>query len=80
MKSLKDRVKELGNSLPIMEDREKGVLDNIMNQPLTITDFGFLKDEKNEEYVVFIVKEDEHNFYFGGSVLTQDLQSLQEDG
>lgn len=78
--SLRNRTKQLGNTLPFMENREKGSLHEITDRTATITDFGFLKDENNSEYVVFIVQEDSTNFYFGGKVLTEDLYDLESDG
>lgn len=79
-KTLKDRVKELGNSLPLMENREKGSIDNLIGKEVTIIDYGFMKDEHDDEYVAFITKEDNSNFYFGGSVLTQDMKELDAEG
>lgn len=78
--NLRDRTKQLANTLPLMENREKGDLLSIVGSEVTINDFGYLKDELNKEYVVFTVKEDEQNFYFGGQVLTEDLQELENDG
>lgn len=63
------------SGLPFMEGREKGETDMIINKTLTITDFGFMKDDK-EEYAVFICKEDNDNFYFGGGVTTDCLKKL----
>ena len=78
--NLRNRTKLLSNTLPLMENREKGDLLTLVDRQLTINDFGFLKDELNKEYVVFTVKEDDKNFYFGGQVLTEDLQDLEDDG
>jgi len=81
MKSLKDMAKSLQVVVEFMDGREKGNLKDLMGQTVTIIDFGMLKDEKTAKpYVVFITKEDPKNFYFGGQVLTDDLQELEENG
>lgn len=77
-KSLKERTKELQNTLPLMEGREKGELSGIKGHRVTITDFGFMSDG-TEDYVCFIIKES-NCFYFGGKVLTDDLMELEQDG
>ena len=78
--SLRDRTKQLANTLPLMETREKGDLLDLVGQHITINDFGFLKDNLNNDYVAFTIKEDDANFYFGGQVLTEDLKDLESDG
>jgi hypothetical protein len=80
MISLKERAKQFDNSLPFMEGREKGEMKRITDEPFTITDYGFLKDEDDKEYVCFVVKEDPQYFYFGGQVLTENMQELEEGG
>jgi hypothetical protein len=79
MKTLKDKVKEFSVSLPIMENREKGDFADIKGEIVTISDFDFMKDD-GKEYVVFTIKEDTKNFYFGGQVLTDNMKSLENDG
>lgn len=78
--NLRERVNELGNNLPLMTGREKGDLKTIENKIVTIDQFGFLKDEKDMGYVVFTVKEVIGEFFFGGSVLTEDLIELEQEG
>lgn len=78
--SLKDRAKLLINLLPFMEGREKGELDRLVNEKMTIKDFGFMTDEKEKEYVAFVVEEDPQHFYFGGQVLTDNMKELEADG
>lgn len=83
--SLREVAKALQNSLPIMENREKGDIDRLQNDNFTIRDYGFLmgEDEKtheDKEYACFIVDEDEQNFYFGGQVLTDQLKELDNLG
>lgn len=78
--NLKDRVKQLGNNLPLMENREKGELDLLIGKDVTVRDFGFLDDGKGAKYIAFIVDEDKDNFFFGGQVLTDDFRDLEDDG
>jgi hypothetical protein len=77
-KSLQERVKEFSISLPLMEGREKGDFSRLHGTPVTINDFGFMKDD-DKEYVVFTVKEDPQFFYFGGQVLTENMKQLDQD-
>ena len=79
-KSLKDRAREFTVQLPFMDGREKGDTDELVGQVSTITDYGFLKGEDEREYVVFIVAERNKVFYFGGTVLTDQMQQLEAEG
>lgn len=79
-KSLKDRAKEFSVSLPFMEGRDKGDAKEIVGQVTTIADYGFLTGEEGHDYVVFIVKERTDKFFFGGTVLTDQLQQLEAEG
>ena len=85
-KSLKDRAKEFSVQLPFMDGREKGDAKELVGQVTTIVDFGFLKGDATEEgnvnrdYACFIVKEHSDKFYFGGTVLTDQLQQLEAEG
>lgn len=85
-KSLKDRAKEFSVQLPFMDGREKGDARELVGQVTTIVDYGFLKGDATEEgnanrdYACFIVKEHSDKFYFGGTVLTDQLQQLEAEG
>lgn len=79
-KSLKDRAKEFSVRLPFMDGRDKGDAKELVGQVTTITDYGFLKDDNGRDYVVFITKERSKTFYFGGTVLTDQLQQLEAEG
>lgn len=85
-KSLKDRAKEFSVQLPFMDGREKGDAKELVGQVTTIVDYGFLKGDATEEgnanrdYACFIVKEHSDKFYFGGTVLTDQLQQLEAEG
>jgi len=79
-KSLREKAQEMKNGLPFMEGREKGELDRIMNEPVTIIEYGFMPDGEGEDYVAFIVDEDPQHFFFGGQVLTENMHELDEEG
>lgn len=80
MKSLKERAKEFSVSLPFMEGRDKGELKKLAGMVSTICDYGFLTDDKDEAYVVFITRERAKEFFFGGQVLTDRLAQLESEG
>lgn len=79
-KALKDRAKEFSVQLPFMDGREKGDAKELVGQVSTISDYGFLKGDDGREYVVFIVKERAKTFYFGGTVITDQMQQLEAEG
>lgn len=80
MKSLKDRAREFSVRLPFMEGRDKGETKELMGQVTTITEYGFLPNEHGEMYAAFIVAERAGKFYFGGTVLTDQLAQLEAEG
>lgn len=80
MKSLRDRAKEFSVQLPFMDGREKGDAKELVGQVSTIVDYGFLKGDDDREYAVFITKERAKTFYFGGTVLTDQLAQLEAEG
>lgn len=80
LKSLRDRAKEFSVQLPFMDGRDKGDAKELVGQISTICDYGFLKGDDGREYVVFIVKERASTFYFGGTVLTDQLAQLEAEG
>lgn len=78
-KNLRDRAKEFSVQLPFMDGRDKADAKDLAGQVTTIADYGFLKGD-NGDYVVFIVKEHSKKFFFGGQVLTDQLQQLEAEG
>ena len=80
MKSLMERAKEFDARLPFMDGRIKGATEELMGQISTINEYGFLPNEAGEMYVVFTVKERSGVFYFGGSVLTERMVALDQEG
>lgn len=79
-KSLKERAKEFDARLPFMEGRDKGDTKELLGQDSTINQYGFLPNEAGEVYAVFTVKERSDKFYFGGTVITDRLLKLDQDG
>lgn len=79
-KALKDRAKEFSVRLPFMEGKDKGDLKEVLGMICTINDYGFLKGDEGNDYAVFTVKEIEKKFFFGGQVLTDQLQQLEAEG
>ena len=84
MSRLQERAKQFSILLPFMEGKEKGDIDRLQDTPVTIIDFGFLKDTddkgNDKDYVCFIVKEDPQHFFFGGQVLTENMHELEAEG
>lgn len=78
--SLREKAKGLnaGEGIPFMKDRTKGDVSELIGKEVTIRDFDFIAGD-NGEYVCFIVDEIADTFYFGGSVLTNNLKSLLDD-
>ena len=66
------------SGLPFMEGKEKlEVKGDILNNTLTVDDYGFLEGEEGE-YVVIALKEYPKHFIYGSSVVTQAFKSLDE--
>lgn len=59
--------------IPFMEGREPGKL--VPGEVVTIVDYGFINGEDGK-YSVFVVKEDEKHFFFGGLVFNQLFEGL----
>lgn len=75
IKTLKERLlSEMSNGLPFMEGKEKA--DNILDEKLTIKEYGFLNGDDGE-FISYIVKEYPENFFFGGSVLTERFKHIE---
>lgn len=81
LKQLQAAAKELENNLPFMEGRVKGEMTDLVGKTITIIEYGFLDDGKNnKEYACFVTAEDKEHFYFAGQVLTDGLQSFEQEG
>lgn len=75
MKTLKERLlTEMSNGLPFMEGRTKA--DNILNEELTINEYGFLTGDDGD-FIVYTTTQHEDKFFFGGSVLTERFKHIE---
>lgn len=79
MKSLKERVKDLGVVVKLAKDREKGETAELLGKKITIIDYEFI-ETGDDRYIAFVTKEIPEKFFFGGTVLTKDLSTLDEEG
>lgn len=73
---LSEKFKNVG--VPFMEDNEKGEMQELENQSLTLIDYGFIKEDKSD-YAVLKFAEKPGKFYFAGLVLTQNLHEAEAD-
>ena len=78
--SLKEKMLNMNSNegIPFMKGRTKGEASELIGQSVTIRDFDFL-DGQDGEYVVFIVDEINDSFFFGGSVLTNNLKEITSE-
>ena len=78
--SLKDKMTKLNSKegIPFMEGRTKGEIKDLLNKNVSIKDFAFL-DGDDGKYVVFIVDEMKDLFFFGGTVLTNNLLEITDE-
>lgn len=72
---LKGQKATASDILPLMEGKEKGEI-NDFNRIYTINDFDFMKGDKGD-FAVFTIKETQNHFFFGATVLTDKLKTLQ---
>lgn len=80
MRNLADLIKNVqevttGETIEFMVGREKAELP--MGQILTVVDYDYLNGD-NGEYVVFICREDQNHFFFGGSVVTDKFKKIDQ--
>lgn len=75
--SLKETLmaKNSGEGIKFMENRTRGDLKEILNNEVILRDYDFING-KEGRFVVFIVDGIEDKFFFGGSVITELLDSL----
>ena len=66
-----------GKTIDFMNGREAGKMADLIDKEVVITDIDIIKSRK-DEYAVFIIKQDNTHFYFGGSVLTNFVKTLEE--
>lgn len=79
--SLADKMKDFkGKTVEFMENREKGAVNYLIDTEKTIVDFDIINSRKQKKsFAVFILKEDDKKYYFGGQVLTDFLLSLNNE-
>lgn len=78
-----DYFKKFSNEgIAFMEGRTAGDVDTLVGKEVVISDYGFIKDNTSElgKYAVFMVEGDEEHFFFGSSVVTDVLATVEEDG
>lgn len=78
--SLKETLmaKNSGEGIKFMENRTRGELKEILNKEVILRDYDFING-KEGRFVVFIVDGIEDKFFFGGSVITDLLDSLNPE-
>lgn len=79
MKSLKERVMELGTVVELAVGREKGETKDLLGEVVTINNVEVV-EMNDDTFVAFTVAEDKKKFYFGGKVLSNDLITLLNEG
>lgn len=70
--------KELNSGNPLIVDREKIEIENLMRNHdwITINAFSIVKGDNGDEYSVCTYDEDDKTFFFGGSMLTSTLKEI----
>lgn len=66
------------DGIPFMDGRSKGDRANILNKPLHIVDYGFIKGTDGE-FAVMLFDEYPDQFYFGNSIVTEMLKTVSAD-
>lgn len=83
MKDIMNKAKEVAKTfemegIPFMEGRTLAKdFKDILGVVVKITDYGFINGDDGE-YTVFIIEDNDKEFYASGKVLTQDLHTLEE--
>lgn len=69
--SIKDFRELIDVSIKIAKGREKGSLDDLKGEKVTVNAIEVVKDNStNDEYIAFTIEEDNEHFFFGGSVIS----------
>ena len=72
--SIKDFKELIDVSIKIAKGREKGSLDDLKGEKVTINAIEVVKDNStNDKYIAFTIDEDSEHFFFGGSVISDIL-------
>lgn len=75
--SLKNKAKSMnsGQGIMFMEGREKGNVKSLNGKIVEVVDYNFINGDSGK-YLVFIIRQDTKNFYFGASVMTENFLSF----
>lgn len=75
--SLREKATQLnaGNGIAFMEGRTKGDFDSLAGKIVEVVDYDFLHGDDGD-YIVFITKQNEKEFYFGGMVMTDNFKKF----
>ena len=65
--------------IPFMDNAKKGDITDLQGEILHISDWGYIT-KRNGKFAVITFKEHPGYFYFGGLVLTNMLETIDEDG
>lgn len=70
------KVQQITNSgLAIMEGRETGDIESILDEHVLVDNYQF-GTSKDGEYVAFTIQGNDTEFFFGGSVVTEAFKKL----
>jgi len=77
---LKQKALELNSGIEFMQGRDKGEVSSLLGAVVTIKNYDWLTDTKSKnEYLVFVIDEDDKNFYFGGQVLSEKFSKFDDE-
>ena len=61
--------------LPFMEGLDKGETSDLLGQVVNVIEYGYMNGDDGE-YVVFLIRENEEQFFFGSTVVTSAFKQL----
>lgn len=67
-------LEEMAHGLPFMQGKEKGEI--VLGEKYSINEYGFL-DGEDGEYIVFTTHNNDNEFFFGGTVLTERFKKIE---
>lgn len=78
--SLKEKAQSMnsGNGIEFMANKNKGEMMELYDRVCTIMDYDFIHGDDGD-YVVFVIDEINDEFFFGGSVLTEDMKKFTDE-
>lgn len=63
------------SGLPFMEGLDKGETSELLGHTVNVIEYGYMNGDDGE-YVVFLIKENEEQFFFGSTVVTSAFKQL----